>query len=279
MGRKLIFPTLALAVGLVAVAGCMRPAAESAPKADARTEVPTADDAHAHKPGTHGGRLVGIDSADTYHAEAVFGSDGVLRLYTLGKDEARVVEADAQPLTAYARPLGGTQSEPLELKPEPQPGDAPGKASQFVAALPPDLRGRPVEVTVLNLRLGGERFRFAVQSAGEDHADSMPAKAVDAEEQELYLKPAGKYTKEDIAANGNQTASQKFAGLRSSHNTEPKPGDRICPITDTRTNPKFNWVVGGKSYEFCCPPCVDEFVKLAKEHPEQVKDPAAYVKK
>jgi hypothetical protein len=35
--------------------------------------------------------------------------------------------------------------------------------------------------------------------------------------------------------------------------------------------------VGGKQYMFCCPPCIDEFVKLAKEHPEQVRDPAGYV--
>jgi hypothetical protein len=275
----LILPPFALAAGLVAVAGCTQAPPEPAPKAEARPDAKPDADAHAHKPGAHGGHLVGIDAADTYHAEAVFGADGVLRLYTLGKDESRVVEADAQPVTAYVKPLGGTQSEPLELKPAPQAGDAPGKASQFVAALPPALHGKPVEVTVLNIRFGGERFRFVVQSADEGHAEPMPAKVADAEEQELYLRPGGKYTKEDIAANGRMTASQKFAGLRSSHNADPKPGDRVCPITDTKTNPKFRWVVGGKAYEFCCPPCVDEFVKLAKEHPEEVKDPAAYVKK
>jgi YHS domain-containing protein len=37
--------------------------------------------------------------------------------------------------------------------------------------------------------------------------------------------------------------------------------------------------VGGKTYEFCCPPCVEEFVKLAKEQPEEVKEPADYVKR
>ena len=158
MGRKRIFPAFALAAaGLAAVAGCAKTSPEAAPKAEARPDAAKpADDAHAHKPGAHGGHLVGIDAADTYHAEAVFGADGVLRLYTLGKDESRVVEADARPVTAYAKPLGGTQAEPLELKPAPQAGDAPGKASQFVAALPPALRGRPVEVTVQNLRLGSE---------------------------------------------------------------------------------------------------------------------------
>lgn len=42
---------------------------------------------HAHKPGDHGGIIVEI-GRDNYHAEAVFEKGGVLRLYTLGKDEA-----------------------------------------------------------------------------------------------------------------------------------------------------------------------------------------------
>ena len=35
----------------------------------------------------------------------------------------------------------------------------------------------------------------------------------------------------------------------------------------------------GKTYEFCCPPCVDEFVRMAKETPDQIKAPEMYVKK
>ena len=57
----------------------------------------------------------------------------------------------------------------------------------------------------------------------------------------------------------------------------PKPGDKICPITDTKANPKCTWIVGGKTYQFCCPPCIDEFVRLAKENPDKVKDPEEYV--
>ena len=65
----------------------------------------------------------------------------------------------------------------------------------------------------------------------------------------------------------------------SSHDRKPKAGDKICPITRTKANPNITWVVGGKTYEFCCPPCVDEFVKTAKEHPEEIKEPGSYVKK
>ena len=106
----------------------------------------------------------------------------------------------------------------------------------------------------------------------------MPEKATDAEETSLYLTPAGKYTEADIIANGKQTASQVFKGIKAAHDLNPKPGEKICPITLTKANPKFTWVVGGESYEFCCPPCVDEFVRIAKESPDEIKDPGSYVR-
>jgi YHS domain-containing protein len=93
----------------------------------------------------------------------------------------------------------------------------------------------------------------------------MPAKTADDEEKTLYLSPGGAYTEADIKANGNVTASEKFKGLKAQHNLKPKSGDKICPITLTKANPKFTWVVDGQSYEFCCPPCVDEFVAQAKD--------------
>jgi hypothetical protein len=98
-------------------------------------------------------------------------------------------------------------------------------------------------------------------------------------EGKLYLTPGGVYTEADIKANGNMTASQKFKGFRAKHDMRPKPGDKICPVTFTKANPECTWTVGGKKYEFCCPPCVDEFVTWAKEEPDQIKEPEAYVKK
>jgi hypothetical protein len=75
------------------------------------------------------------------------------------------------------------------------------------------------------------------------------------------------------------TASQKYRGRMAAHDLNPKAGDKLCPITLTKANDKFTWVVGGKRYEFCCPPCVDEFVRLAKEQPDEVREPQEYVKK
>jgi len=111
------------------------------------------------------------------------------------------------------------------------------------------------------------------------HDDGMPDGLEDAQARELYLKPGGMYTEADINANGSVTADAKFKGVMSKHDFKPKAGDTICPITLTKVNPKFAWVIGGKTYQFCCPPCIDEFVLLAKESPAEIRDPSFYVKK
>ena len=69
----------------------------------------------------------------------------------------------------------------------------------------------------------------------------------------------------DIAANGQATASQRYAGFQAKHDTNPQPGDLLCPITGTKANPRCSWVINGAEYFFCCPPCIDEFVRLAKQ--------------
>jgi len=97
-------------------------------------------------------------------------------------------------------------------------------------------------------------------------------------ERELYLTPAGKYTETDILANDSSTRSQQFKDFIASHDLHPKVGDTICPITLTKANPKCTWIIGGKSYQFCCPPCIDEFLLLAKEQPEKIREPEEYVK-
>lgn len=112
-----------------------------------------------------------------------------------------------------------------------------------------------------------------------DHDAGMPAGLEDAEARALYLTAGGKYTEADIKANGSVTADAKYKGVMSKHDFKPKVGDAICPITLTKVNPKFTWVIGGKTYQFCCPPCIDEFVLLAKESPDEIKDPSFYVKK
>lgn len=291
MLRKVVMLSALLALAAVSAAvfvGCSDSgrddphAANSDPVPPTQTAVrktgSEAEAEHAHKPGDHGGIIIEI-GRDNYHAEAVFEKGGVLRLYILGKDEAKIQEIESQTLTGYVKQEGGSESTSFTLRPEPQPGDAAGKTSQFVANLPPELAGKSLEVTIPSIRVAGERFRLGFKSATTPHDEGMLDKVAGKEEQELYLKPAGKYTAADIRANGNMTASQKFKGIMAAHDMKPKAGDKICPITRTKANPKFTWVVGGQAYEFCCPPCVDEFVKTAKENPEEIKEPKDYVKK
>ena len=99
------------------------------------------------------------------------------------------------------------------------------------------------------------------------------------EARKLYLVAGGAYTDADIKANGSTTAYEKFKGQMAKHDAKPKVGDLLCPISMTKANPKFSWVIGGKTYQFCCPPCIDEYVLLAKEHPEELKAPSEFVKK
>ncbi|HEV7280528.1 MAG TPA: hypothetical protein VGN57_10005 [Pirellulaceae bacterium] len=284
MTRKLtLFTFAAGAVALASVAlyvGCdagpaVAPAEPEAPTTDTAAEVGApvpavvessdvaVEEEHGHIPGAHGGIIVPI-GRDSYHAEAVFEQGGVLRLFMLGADESRVQEVESQSLTAYVKPMDGGDSVPVAVEPMPQEGDSEGKTSQFVGQLPEDLSGTAVEVTIPSLRIDGERFRIGFESAIAHADEAMPEKVADDEERQLYLTPGGLYTQDDIEANGNVTASQKFKGLRASHDLKPQPGDPLCPITLTKANPQFTWVVAGKEYQFCCPPCVDEFVTLAK---------------
>lgn len=259
-------------------------ATSTAPASAATTDLDTTGEAesegHGHKPGAHGGIIVSI-GADSYHAEAVFQQGGVLKLFMLGQDESRIVEVDAQNLTAYFRAVDDTEAIPAELKPTPQEGDAVGQTSQFTAQVPVDLVGEALEVTVPNIRIAGERFRlgFTSKPAGHDAADAgMPTAVSGAEERTLYLTPAGKYTQADIDANGGVTASVRFKGVASAHDLHPKAGDRICPVTLTKANPDFPWVINGQTYLFCCPPCVDEYVKMAKERPDELQPADSFVK-
>jgi YHS domain-containing protein len=282
MFRTVAYLTLGVAaLALAIVAGCTN-TPDNTPKAvqnpSPKNEPAPAGDQHPHKPGTHGGSIVEI-GRDNYHAEVVVEKAGVIRVYVLGKDEAKVEEVESQTLTAYAKPEGGTEALEFALGAVPRPDDTKGKTSQFIGTLPNELWGKRVEVTVPAIRIADARFRFAFSSPESAHTDGVPPKVADEEERKLYLTPGGVYTAADVKANGSTTATEKFKGLTSNHETKPQAGDKSCPITTTKANAKFTWVVNGKAYEFCCPPCVDEFVKTAKEHPEQIKNPEDYLKR
>jgi hypothetical protein len=132
---------------------------------------------------------------------------------------------------------------------------------------------------------GPDREQFGAEPGTEDdHShDGMPAALAGGgspeAERALYLTPHGRYTAADIRANGPLLPSQKFRGVFASHNLHPAAGARLCPITGTLASPKFSWIVGGRKYLFCCPPCIDEFVRRAKEKPASIRPPEAYIKR
>lgn len=284
---------LATTAGLQLIVGCSKSppgnlSSESTPTSASSASIPATDaeetpsdaEEHGHQAGAHGGIIASL-GRDSYHVEAVFETGGVIRLYVLGADETRIQEVERQSLKAYVKAADATESQSFEFTPDPQEGDADGTTSVFVGTLPEGLAGGELDVTVPSIRVAGERFRLAFTSSPQVHGDdSMPAKVSDDAERELYLTAGGIYTEEDVKANGSQTASEKFKGFRAKHDMRPKPGDKICPVTMTKANPACTWIVAGKEYEFCCPPCVDEFVSWAKD-PELSKDilpPEEYVK-
>lgn len=271
---------VAVGVSLALVAGCGQAQVGSVPAtfpSSIANNPASTEGEHNHKPGAHGGTIVSI-GLDSYHAEAIVEKGGSVRLLMLGKDESRIQEVDEQTLTAYVKAIGDTEAVPIELSAIPQEGDATGKTSQFAGQLPEGLSAREIEVTIPMLRIAGERFRVGFTTEKSTHQEAMPDKLAADEEQFLYFSPGGKYTDADIRANGKVTASRKFRGLMAAHDMKPKVGDKVCPITNTKANAKFTWIVDGKPYEFCCPPCVDEFVKLAKEQPDAIKSPETYLK-
>jgi len=98
-------------------------------------------------------------------------------------------------------------------------------------------------------------------------------------ERDLFLTPGGLYTRDDIHANGNVVPSAKLKGISWPHDDALKAGDKVCPVTANKADSRCSWIVNSKTYEFCCTPCLDKFVKLAKEHPEKIKEPGEYIQK
>jgi len=289
--NRIMFSLLSFSVITVTIIGCNTDSANNKPgdssqtntsNTDGNTETlpPVSDDEHAHTDGAHGGLIVSL-GRDSYHIEAVVDSEGSIRLYTLGKDETRVIEVESQTLHGFVKADGETDSQSLAFEPQPQEGDSEGKTSLFVGKLPKEFVGRKLDVTIPNIRIAGERFRLGFATGDDSHetGEAMPEKIADTEENELYLTPGGRYTAADVAANGKMTASQKFKGIKSTHDMKPKVGDRLCPITETKANPNFTWIIDGKPYEFCCPPCVDEFLKMAKSTDEPLPAPETFIKK
>ncbi len=240
---------------MVLILGCSNQKVENKPKTNE----------HEHKPGQKGGYIIEI-GRDDYHAEVVVEND-TLKMFMLDTNEEDIA-IELQSLTAYAQ-AGMGEKQQFKLDSAPLAKDKSGTTSLLVGKLPKELAGKSLTILIPNIRINKERFRVEFELSSDVVSD---------DEKTLFLTAGGKYTKDDIIANGNMTCSQKFRNFKPKHDLRPKPGAKICPITLTKANPQCTWIVGGKTYEFCCPPCIEEFVKMAKEEPNKIEEPDFYVK-
>ncbi|WP_309719841.1 hypothetical protein [Armatimonas sp.] len=277
-------PLWPLAIGIVVLGGLlMQWAGKEAQRSQSGDSVSPAGQVSNHSETVL--HSANVQAAGDFHVEAQLSRQGTLVLYIYGAKEKQLfpIPVSTPDLGMEAAAvISGEGSEPVTLTARPISTDPAGMTSRFIGKL-----GRSVEMMqiglCLTLPIENRTYRLQWRPEhlipGAQLPDASMPQAVGTDEaRKLFLTPGGLYTEADIAANGRQTATQKYGSQMSQHNAHPKPGERICPITDTTANPKFAWIVGGKTYLFCCPPCIEEFIKRAKEKPATIKAPESYIK-
>ncbi len=278
---RAVLLALPLAVFVTAV-GC-DPAKPSATAVKTAATAKPADDDHDHGAGPHGGTVIEFGK---WHGEfCVDHGKKQATVYILSGNLKRPA-----PLPTDTLSLSVKQPKlQVTLKATPLESDPAGQASRFVATHDAFGVEQEFEGTVSGVIAGKPYLGDFKEKAdaGHDHGSkpghaevAMPAASKgDDAARTLYLTPGGAYTAADIAANGPVLPAAKFKGIKANHNIDPAVGDKLCPVTLTKSNPAFSWVIAGKTYEVCCPPCLDELVQLAKDKPGDLKEPEAYRKK
>lgn len=280
--RPTVHPALIVAIlGLVFLGGCTWKYLESQEAPQPTTPTTPLGASHVEA----APHSAGVQSAGDYHVEAQLSASGSLTLYIYGAKEKQV-----SPISLLALDLGmeatakiaGEGDVSIPLTARPFATDPDGTSARFVGRF--DRRSDQKEVGLeLTLPIDGQTYRlqwrpeYLLPGATLPVADTMPQAVSSEAARTLFLTPGGLYTEADIIANGRKTATEKYGSVMSAHNAHPKPGDRLCPISETLANLKFTWIVGGKTYRFCCPPCIEEFVARAKSKPATIKEPEAYV--
>lgn len=221
---------------------------------------------HSHENGPHGGIVVVIDKEDHYHAEILVEDDGRIQLFFYGKDTDQPVEISPQLLTGKARPKGEDGSTSLIFRPAGKPGEAKRTTSHFVGRLSPEFLENHLSVSISQVEIQGHSFAFEFKL--HDRPDGEK-RAVESEKT-LVMNPKGKYTRADVEAAGKSPPSERFKGIKVVHTLRKTVGDVVCPVTGAKADSRITWQVNGKIYQFCCPPCVAEFVSWAQDYPESI---------
>ncbi len=238
---------------------------------------PDEPETHAKKQHEHDKGIVALDN---YHAKLVVEEGGILRLFILDKDEKKAAQIERQEIPISVRAEGDPASVRVTLTPDPEENGE--KVSAFTGALPEELQNKPLRVTA-RLKINGVPYvpEFASLGHGDRRHAAMPAvpTAGSKKERDLFLTAGGIYTEGDIQANGKTVPREKFKGIDWPHDDITQVGEKICPVTDNKADPRCTWVVGGEIYEFCCHPCLTKFVTWAKSEADKtrIKSPDHYV--
>lgn len=279
---------LGLMVAALAVTGCGDKKTDN-PKVEEKKGGSKPDEHTTHGAGPNGGVVFDLGK---HHAEfTVDHAKKECTVFILSGDEKNikrmeVVATEFTLTTKETKTKVGKVVPPMTITLKPVDAKD-GKASKFVGTdsglgnvadfsgtVIGEIEGKPSQGEFKE----EEHDEKKAMGAKDDHGRAVVA-VPPGKEAEVYLKPGGIYTAADIKANGDTTVSAKYKDLKVSHDLKPVAGDRLCPVTLTKANPDLKWVIGGKTYTFCCPPCVEEFVALAKTNPDEVKAPETYIKK
>lgn len=221
---------------------------------------------HADEVGPHGGPVAHWGK-EKYHAEFIVDSaKKQVTIYILGEDPDKDVTIDPKKITDVNLTIVGSNPE-VKLDLQHDAKESGKKGIAFTGTH--DLFAKPDDMKVY---VGGK-------VDGEIYGDSVTYKAPKKSSSSLYLTPGGIYTAADVKANGNTTPDEKYKGKIFSHRKDLKPGDKICPVTDKKANAECAWIVQGQRYEFCCQPCLNDFIDWAHHDTKQIKDADKYVHK
>ncbi|MBI2806266.1 MAG: hypothetical protein HYX68_14905 [Planctomycetes bacterium] len=207
--------------------------------------------------------------------EVLVEADGRIHLFLSGEHTEEAVEVLRQLLIAQVKRQGESGSTSVVLRPAEKPGASDEKTSHFIGRFSPELMESRLSVSIVKLAIDGRDFAFQFELPDRRDGKKRAAEI----ERALVLASKGKYTQADVEAAEKQLPSEKYLGIIVVHDLRAKTGDSLCPVTRAKTDPRIRWQVNGRTYQFCCPPCIVEFVGAAQASSKTMVAPEDLVKK